>query len=388
MQRDALSPWLRLQSTSGVGVVRAAALLAAFGSPEGIFGASVGQLSQCVPNGVALALQSTPASFPDLLDRCEAWHLANPQHHRIWSLQSASYPPALRHIPDPPLLLFAQLPASESRANWLCNPLSRCVAVVGSRNPTPQGEVNGAQLAGALTKAGATIVSGMALGIDASAHRGALSVAASANPSQALTVAVVGTGLDRVYPSVHRDLAHQICDYGLLLSEYPPGTAPLASHFPQRNRIISGLSLGTLVIEAALQSGSLITAQLAIDEGKEVFAVPGSIHSAQSKGCHALIRQGAKLTECAQDVLEELAFAPEGFAKGPVTQPSGAPDRGAEHNNAVLLNALGFDPADLDTLAERTQLATPDLLSALMTLELQGEAVRLPGGRFARLVQH
>ena len=388
MQRDALSPWLRLQNTSGVGAVRAAALLAAFGSPEGIFSAGVSRLCQYVPNAVALALQSIPTALTDLLDRCEAWHLANPQHHRIWDLQSASYPPALRQIPDPPLLLFAQLPESTSRAEWLCNPLSRCIAVVGSRNPTPQGEVNGAQLAGALTKAGATIVSGMALGIDASAHRGALSVAANANPSQALTVAVVGTGLDRVYPSVHRDLAHQICTYGLLLSEYPPGTAPLASHFPQRNRIISGLSLGTLVIEAALESGSLITAQFALDEGKEVFAVPGSIHSAQSKGCHALIRQGAKLTECAQDVLEELAFAPEWLAKSSPAQPRNAPTQGAAPHAERLLNALGFDPADLDTLAERTQLSTPDLLSALMTLELQGEAVRLPGGRFARLVQH
>ena len=256
---------------------------------------------------------------------------------------------------------------------------------MGSRNPTPQGEANAQHFARALANAGLTIVSGLALGVDGMAHSGAL---ASTAAQTVRTIAVVGTGLDRVYPSRHRALAHQISQQGLLLSEYPLGTPPLAANFPRRNRIISGLCVGTLVVEATLQSGSLITAQLAVDEGKDVFAIPGSIHSVQSRGCHALIRQGAKLVDCVEDVLSELQLAPASIqmanpdsACATVSAATPAPD-------SALLQALGFEPADLDSLQQRTGLPTALLQADLMQLELDGAVARLPGGRFQRLGAH
>jgi DNA processing protein len=258
--------------------------------------------------------------------------------------------------------------------------------VVGSRNPSPQGAANARQFSQALAEAGLCIVSGLALGVDGAAHEGALAGAAD---GALATVAVVGTGLDRVYPARHRDLAHRIAQHGILLSEYPLGTAPLAANFPRRNRIISGLSVGTLVVEAALQSGSLITARMAAEQGREVFAIPGSIHSAQSRGCHALIKQGAKLVESAQDVLDELQSGAE-----PVADSAGDPDRTAaasepdfDGEDSALLQALGFEPVALDGLQARTGLPTADLLAQLMTLELQGVVARLPGGLFQRMAR-
>jgi DNA processing protein len=223
------------------------------------------------------------------------------------------------------------------------------------------------------------VVSGLALGVDAAAHEGALEGATS----DLATIAVVGTGLDRVYPRQHRDLAHRIASRGLLVSEYPLGTPPLSANFPKRNRIISGLSLGTLVVEAALKSGSLITARLASEQGREVFAIPGSIHASQSRGCHALIKQGAKLVESAADVLEELRL-PAGPA---VATASPIPDgtKGLPAPDDDLLTLMGHDPVSLDALQARTGLDTPSLQTRLLTLELDGAIGRLPGGLFQRL---
>jgi DNA processing protein len=258
-----------------------------------------------------------------------------------------------------------------------------CLAIVGSRNPTPQGEVNARQFAQTFGAAGWCVVSGMALGIDGAAHEGALMGGGH-------TVAVVGTGLDRVYPKKHLALAHRIAERGLIVSEFPLGTPPLTANFPRRNRIISGLAHGTLVIEAALQSGSLITARLAAEQGKEVFAIPGSVHSPQSRGCHLLIKQGAKLVESAQDVLEELrlplSFADaEALTEAPTVGAMTQTETPADEKESPLLQALGFDATSLDVLQARTGWPTAQLQAQLLALELNGQVARLPGGLFVRI---
>ena len=254
--------------------------------------------------------------------------------------------------------------------------------MVGSRNPTPQGAQNARQFARAFADAGLAVVSGLALGVDGAAHEGALEGVGAAG--RLATIAVIGTGIDRVYPRQHRELAHRIARQGLIVSEYPLGTPPLAGNFPKRNRLIAGLAQGTLVVEAALQSGSLITARLAVEQGKEVFAIPGSIHSAQSRGCHALIRQGAKLVETAQDVLEELRWpGATTDASAPAHAASGAV--APAHDPDGLLQALGADPVSLDALLARTGLDTATLQARLLELELDGQVGRLPGGLFQRL---
>lgn len=291
------------------------------------------------------------------------------------------YPPALLDIEDPPLLLY--LMGGERFLRTSTGPLQREVslAIVGSRNPTPQGRETTLQFARALREQGLCIVSGLALGVDAAAHEGAL--AAARETSHPATVAVVGTGLDRVYPARHLELARRIATEGMLISEYPLGTPPLAGNFPRRNRIISGLSQGVLVVEAAPASGSLITARMAAEQGREVFAIPGSIHAVQSRGCHALIKQGAKLVETVTDILEELpgvhATASRNEQPEPVFAP--APAEGA------LVQALGFDPVGLDALQARTGIDTASLQVQLLELELAGELARLPGGLFQRLVR-
>jgi len=254
-----------------------------------------------------------------------------------------------------------------------------CLAIVGSRNPTPQGEVNARQFAQTFGAAGWCVVSGMALGIDGAAHEGALMGGGH-------TVAVVGTGLDRVYPKKHLALAHRIAERGLIVSEFPLRTPPLTANFPRRNRIISGLTHGTLVIEAALQSGSLITARLAAEQGKEVFAIPGSVHSPQSRGCHLLIKQGAKLVESAQDVLEELRL-PLSFAgaEAPTVSAMAQTESPADEKESPLLQALGFDATSLDALQARTGWPTAQLQAQLLALEPNGQAARLPGGLFVRI---
>ena len=250
---------------------------------------------------------------------------------------------------------------------------------MGSRNPTPQGESNARQFAKVFGSAGLCVVSGLALGIDGAAHDGAMLGGGE-------TIAVVGTGLDRVYPKKHLALAHRIAQQGMLISEFPLGTPPLMANFPKRNRIISGLSRGTLVVEAALQSGSLITARLASEQGKEVFAIPGSIHSPQSRGCHALIKQGAKLVELAQDVLEELNLSRADLTGSGASRPEDETDPTAgQPSDDPLLSALGFDAVSLDALQARTGLDTARLQAQLLDLELGGQLARLPGGLFQRL---
>jgi DNA processing protein len=292
-----------------------------------------------------------------LLGRTLDW-LAEPGN-ALLTLADAEYPPLLLEIPDPPLLLYVN-----GRPALLAHP---AIAVVGSRNATAQGVANAERFSEALSQAGLCVVSGMALGIDTAAHRGALRGPGS-------TVAVIGTGADVVYPSRNRALAHDIAAGGCLISEYPLGMPGIAANFPRRNRIISGLSRGVLVIEAAAQSGSLITARLAGEQGRDVFAVPGSIHSPLTKGCHLLIRQGAKLVESAQDILEELGSY-------------GSPARSAlPPPPSELLRQIGFDPVDADALATRCALDRAELGTQLLMLEMDGLIERLPGGAYQRVV--
>ena len=385
MDHDELGAWLRLTLTPGIGNGAARRLLARFGLPQAIFQQTEAALQLCVPAAQAKALREIPQGWEALWQTTAQW-LANaaPQGpaRAIVSLGDLRYPQALLDTEDPPLLLYLMGPALLLEHQPF--PSDRCLAVVGSRNPTAQGAENARLFARALCGAGLTIVSGLALGVDAAAHEGALEAATSAG-TMAATIAVVGTGLDRVYPRKNLDLAHRIAAHGLIVSEYPLGTPPLPANFPKRNRIISGLSQGTLVVEAALASGSLITARMAAEQGREVFAIPGSIHAPQSRGCHALIRQGAKLVESAQDVLEEL--------KIPATTVPGLPHEGVNAPGAAasdetedpVLAALGYDPMGLDALIGRTGMDASTLQVALLELELDGRIARLPGGLFQRV---
>lgn len=379
---DELRAWLRLAITPGVGRHSARRLLAAFGLPQAIFAQSAAALRQVLSPAQASAVLQTPESLDALCAQTADWLAGSSPalQRQLITLGDARYPPSLLHMEDPPLMLYAM---GQAQAAWPSNLL----AIVGSRNPTPQGAQNARAFAKTLAAQGWCIVSGLALGVDGQAHEGALAGAPAGSPCA--TLAVVGTGLDRVYPRQNRELAHRICAQGLILSEYPLGTPPLSAHFPQRNRLIAGLSQGTLVVEAAPQSGSLITARLASEQGKEVFAIPGSIHSPQSRGCHALIRQGAKLVETAQDVLEELrgpaAAAPTPAAPAPASAPAPSAATAPSDRHAALLQALGADPVGLDALQARTGWDTPQLQALLLELELQGQLGRLPGGLFQRL---
>ncbi|RDI28849.1 DNA protecting protein DprA [Pseudacidovorax intermedius] len=390
MEREDLAGWLRLALAPGVGAGTARRLLTAFGWPDAVFAQPAAALEALCSPAQARALLDEQEGFAAMLDRTREWlDATGPEGavHRIVALGDAAYPPGLLEIADPPLILYLLGPAGLVDAPLPGDGL----AIVGSRNPTPQGAVDARLFARALAEAGLPIVSGLALGVDGAAHEGALEAAMAAD-GRLSTIAVVGTGLDRVYPARHRSLAHRIAARGVILSEQPLGTPPLTANFPRRNRLISGLSQGTLVVEAALASGSLITARCAVEQGKEVFAIPGSIHSPQSRGCHALIRQGAKLVETAADVLEELrrpavASAP---ATGSLFENEGergledASGRGPEDRD-VLLEHLGHAPATLDALCARTGLPTPLLQARLLELELDGRVGRLPGGLFQRI---
>jgi DNA processing protein len=336
------------------------ALLRAFGDPASVLAATRAQLSLVVPDAVAARVQAPVP--PEALASTREW-LADPTHEII-AWDDPDYPRALLDLGySPPALFFV------GRRELLNRP---ALAIIGSRSATAQGAENARAFAQALSQAGLTIVSGLAVGIDAAAHRGAMA-------GEGSTLAVVGTGLDRVYPASHRDLAHKIAAHGGLLSEFPPGTPPKEKNFPRRNRLISGLARGVLVVEAALSSGSLITARYAGEQGREVFAIPGSIHSPLSKGCHKLIRDGAKLVEKAEDILEELGMA-GGFPSAAMRET--APATAGE---GALLDALDGDSADVDTLAARTAMA-PDLVVATLTnLELAGRVAALPGGLWQRL---
>lgn len=396
MDRDELGAWLRLTLSPGVGNGAARRLLACFGLPQAVFQQTEAALLQCVAPAQARALIAVPPAWEALRDATWRWLEEAPREpeaaaRAVVTLGDPRYPQQLLDTEDPPLLLYLMGPAPLVAGTPF--PPGRCLAVVGSRNPTAQGADNARLFSRALAEAGFTIVSGLALGIDAAAHEGALDAAPGASGGDApATIAVVGTGLDRVYPRKNLGLAHRIAARGLLVSEYPLGTPPLAANFPKRNRIISGLSQGTLVVEAALASGSLITARMAAEQGREVFAIPGSIHAPQSRGCHALIRQGAKLVESAQDVLEELRLpGPAGTASQPAAAPSGDP--AADHRagdapgetDSALLQALGFDPMAVDALVARTGQDAASVQVQLLELELQGRVARLPGGLFQRL---
>lgn len=366
MQRDELAGWLRLALTPQLPPAAARRLLAAFGLPGAVFSQSPSALAQVVGQTHADALAKEPEGLAPQLESTLAWLDQDRERRQVVSLADADYPAALLAIEDPPLLLYRL-----GRPGPLPQ---RALAMVGSRNPTPQGVQDARQFARAFAQAGVTVVSGLALGIDGAAHEGALEGAA---PGAVATIAVVGTGLDRVYPKRHLALAHRIADQGLILSEYPLGTPPLPHNFPRRNRLIAALSQGTLVVEAAVQSGSLITARLAAEQGREVFAIPGSIHAPQSRGCHALLRQGAKLVESAQDVLEDLRFVLPAAASAPEPEePEG------EH---PLLAAMGHAPVGLDALVARTGIPAALLQAQLLELELAGDVARLPGGLFQRL---
>ena len=350
-----LASWLALNQINGLGNEGLRRLLQAFGTPTQIFATPTHVLKQVVQPTVAESI-------------AQGWNEADLEAVAIWledplnaivTLADPDYPQALLNIPDPPLLLYVK-----GRRELLNQPT---LAVVGSRNATAQGMKNAEAFALAVSNAGLCIASGMAHGIDAAAHRGGLRGASA-------SIAVVGTGLDKIYPAANRDLAHQLAQHGVLISEFALGTPPLAANFPRRNRIISGLSLGCLVVEASLQSGSLITARMALEQGRDVFAIPGSIHAPQTKGCHHLIKQGAKLVECAQDILEELAH---------VTSASTAPVIEAE--NHPLFEHLGFDPIDLDNLSQRSGLTIEALSAILLQLELDGDVATLPGGLYQRI---
>ena len=321
---------------------------------------------------LAASLLAPPPA--DAIDRALAW-LASDARRSLLTLADADYPASLLQLSDPPPLLYL-----EGRRELLGRP---ALAIVGSRSATRQGEANAEAFAAHLCNCGLTIVSGLARGIDAAAHRGALECG-----GEAATIAILGTGADVVYPASNRDLADRVAQHGLLMTEYPLGTAAVPHNFPRRNRLIAAASRGVLVVEAALHSGSLITAKLAAELGREVMAIPGSIHSPVARGCHRLIRVGARLVESAQDVLEELRM--DRLAAGPAqAPPAPAADRshalGADATAAALLQTIGHDPVDLDTLAQRTGLA-PGLLSArLLELEMTQDIERLSGNRYQRL---
>lgn len=352
---NALDPWLRLALVPGVGNTSLIRLLTAFGSPEAVLASGRAALSAHLTPAQCDALLAGPD--PAELDAALAW-LDQPGNS-LMTLADADYPKSLLEIPDPPAMLYCK-----GRRELLGR---ACLGIVGSRNATPQGARDAEAFAHTLSDAGLTIVSGLALGIDAAAHRGGLMGAAS-------SIGVIGTGLDRIYPAKNKALAHQLAESGLVVSEFPLGTPPVAGNFPRRNRIISGLSRGVLVVEAAPDSGSLITARVATEQGREVFAIPGSIHSPVSRGCHALIKQGAKLVESAADILDELAW-----------QQRLTPPHHPETPSDPVLEVLGDAPTTLDSLAERTGLTLDALSAKLLTLELEGHIATLPGGRYQKL---
>ncbi len=427
MTREELAAWLQLLQAKGIGSGTARRLLATFGLPQQILAQSHAALEQLLSAKQIAALRTPDDNTLELIETTWQWlqqgdsaaceqqatHAKSatgaigvagaPVQRRLLTLADPAYPQMLLQMADPPVLLYAM-----GQVDRLQQAQPR-IAMVGSRNPTPQGASNARAFGKAFAEMGWTVVSGLALGVDGAAHEGALQAAASGPAAQGglATIAVVGTGLDRVYPRQHHDLAHRIVQHGVILSESPLGTPPLSHHFPKRNRIIAGLSHGVLVVEAALQSGSLITARLAGEQGKEVFAIPGSIHAPQSRGCHALIKQGAKLVESAQDVLEELRPVVPPSSHAAYAVAAGVGLDAAEHaaidtdadavvaeaasvpgmhaDEALLLQALGHDPVGLDMLLARTGMDAATLQAKLLELELMGLVGRLPGGLFQRI---
>ncbi|GAB2181191.1 DNA-processing protein DprA [Denitratisoma sp. agr-D3] len=358
---DDLASWLRLAAVPGIGGQTQRQLLKAFGLPGAVFAASGSALRSVVGPDLATLLHGHDATAE--IDAALAW--AAEPGNRLLTLADRDYPQRLLDTIDPPILLYAK-----GSVDYLNRP---AIALVGSRNASQQGEENAEAFATVLSRAGLGVVSGLALGIDAAAHRGGLKGTGG-------TIAVVGTGIDRIYPARNADLARQIAAEGVIVSEFSLGTPPLQGNFPRRNRLIAGLAQGCLVVEAAERSGSLITARLAAEAGREVFAIPGSIHSPLAKGCHKLIKQGAKLVESAQDILEELGWEKRVQIPAETRLQVVAGDD-------VLLDALGHDPVSVDTLAQRTGLTAETLLAMLLAHELEGRVAQLPGGLYQQTVK-
>ncbi len=357
MPESGLAAWIRLSLVDGLGPATFRKLLSAFGLPEKILASRQAELCRVVPAALALKILAEPSE--SLITATLEWSAQ--QNNTIVTLADVAYPQLLLEISDPPPLLYLR-----GRIDLL---QSRGLAIVGSRNATPQGLANAESFARAFSDAGLAIISGLALGVDAAAHRGGLSGKGS-------TIAVLGTGADALYPISNRALGEAIAENGLLVSEFPIGTPPVAANFPRRNRLISGLSRGCLVVEAAVSSGSLITARQAAEQGREVFAIPGSIHSPLARGCHLLIKQGAKLVESAADVLEEL---------GSEVPPKEKLDPKESGVTDSLLLHMGYDACSIDTLVSRSRLTADAVSAMLLKLELEGKIASLPGGRYQRL---
>lgn len=364
MTQEKLKYWLLLYHTPLIGLARFQEILSAYNDPEVAY-----QQLKKAGNNTGLPVKSINyIQNPDWQRIEEELKWAQVDGNHIITPDCEEYPPLLREIPDPPIVLYAIGDLSILK--------NRQIAIVGSRNPSKSGKDNAFDFARFLADKGFTITSGLALGIDGEAHKGALA-------AKGCTIAVTGTGLDRVYPARHRDLAHNIvATGGLLISEYPLQTPALRENFPRRNRIISGLSLGTLVVEAALQSGSLITARTAGEQGREIFAIPGSIHNPLAKGCHQLIRQGAKLVETAEHILEELGHMVEW--QQTQVKPEDKALLDLEPEIVELLDKMGFEPISVDALVEQCGLTPETVSSILLVLELQGFIESLPGGSYTR----
>ncbi|NDV11453.1 DNA-processing protein DprA [Crenobacter caeni] len=359
------SAWATLALTPGVGPAAFLRLIERFGSASAALGAGRTAWSTLVPRETADALAAEAGAAA--AEAALAW--SEQEGCFLLTLLDDDYPERLAQSPSPPPLLFGR-----GRRELLARDM---LAVVGSRKASAQGAQSAHAFARALSAQGYTVVSGLAAGIDAAAHQGALEALGA-------SIAVVGTGIDRVYPASNRALAHRLASEGLILSEFALGSGPLAAHFPQRNRIIAGLCRGCLVVEAGTESGSLITARLALEAGREVMAVPGSILSPLSRGCHRLIREGARLVESADDIFDEVgrpALPPA--ADAPVA--TAAEEDGDDAACTAILDAMGFDPVDLDTLLGRVGLTAAAIYPMLLALEMQGRVAVLGGNRYQRL---
>jgi DNA processing protein len=379
-----LESWISLWRVSGVGPKHFQKVLNHFGDPARVFEANTSAITEA---GISQNLANTILDKNNTTDSVAAdleWLAASEKHHII-TIECEEYPPLLKQISDPPALLYVH-----GNLALLKDPQ---LAIVGSRNPTQGGASSAYEFAKHLAQTGFCITSGLALGIDGKAHKGALD-------ADAPTIAVIATGIDRVYPARHRDLAHAIVEHGAIVSEFPLGTQPHSANFPRRNRIISGLSYGTLVVEAAQQSGSLITARLAMEQNREVFAIPGSIHNPLARGCHQLIRQGAKLVETAQDILEEMASVIDlNNTQTPNMEFSAQQKTAASNQNSntdssennlnpeqnLLLEHMGFDPVSIDQLVMRSGLNPSEIAAMLLILELQNQVASNGGGTYTRL---
>ncbi len=356
---------IALLSIKGLGSATARKIIQSLGSAKNFFNTSTKQLAQLKlkPSIINAQQKLSKTNLHELnsVIACLKW-LQKENNRHIITLQNPYYPLLLKQISNPPALLFAQ-----GSLDLLATPQ---IAVVGTRSPTASGLTNTQQFCQSLVESGFTITSGLAVGVDGEAHRSALAVGGN-------TIAVMGTGPDRVYPAHHRELAHQIAEKGLLLSERLPNTPFDAGAFPQRNRIIAGLSLGTLVIEAAEKSGTLITANLSVENGREVYAIPGSIHNAKSKGCHKLIKQGAKLVESLEDIIEDLPYN----AKMGVNAVNVKDDRDKlNEQDTQFLNYIDYEITSIDTIVNRSQLTVDTVTNKLLNLELQGWVINSAGG--------